>query len=362
MIENQSLLGEIPAPLLAWYGRSARVLPWRSDPQPYAVWVSEIMLQQTRVEAALPYFQRFLQALPTVKDLAEAPEEQLLKLWEGLGYYNRARNLQKAAQIIVERHGGNVPASAKELCSLPGIGRYTAGAIASIAFGQREPAVDGNVLRVLSRVLLSGADILKEKTKAEFARAISAVLPQDRPGDFNQALMELGATVCLPNGAPRCGACPLAAVCLANKTGRQAEFPQKAEKKARRVEARTVFVLFDRAGRVAVQKRPKTGLLAGLWELPGEDGALSLREAENALRAQGLQVQAIQSAGKAKHVFTHVEWKMEGVAALVEGTLGTARFVTPKELEEEYCLPSAFAAYVQKLPALWAAISAGPEA
>ena len=232
-VEERQILEKIPALLLRWYDGCARVLPWREDPAPYRVWVSEIMLQQTRVEAVKPYYERFLERLPTVKAVAEAPEEQLLKLWEGLGYYNRVRNLQKGAQQVMERFGGEVPADFKALRSLPGVGDYTAGAIASIAFGIPVPAVDGNVLRVLSRLLARREDILDAKVKKRVETEITGIIPKGRAGDFNQSLMELGAMVCLPNGAPKCGNCPLEAICLAHRAGIQGELPVKAPKKPR---------------------------------------------------------------------------------------------------------------------------------
>lgn len=344
-------LNRIPAPLLRWYDAGARVLPWRSDPQPYYVWLSEIMLQQTRVEAATPYFERFIAELPSIADLAAAPEEQLLKLWEGLGYYNRVRNLQKAAQVVTDRYGGQLPADFEALLALPGIGRYSAGAIASIAFGLPVPAVDGNVLRVLSRVLESPEDIGREETKKAMGAALEQVLPRTRPGDFNQALMELGAMVCLPNGAPRCGACPLQDQCLAYRSGTTGSYPRKAPKKARRMQERTVFLLV-RDGLVAVQKRPASGLLRGLWELPGTDGFLSQDEARSYLAGQGLfPTGPLRDAGKAKHIFTHVEWRMRGWAAPVQGEAPGLTFATPDRIFDELCLPSAFRAYTGQIKA-----------
>lgn len=274
MMEDQELLAQLPELLLRWYDQSARVLPWREDPTPYRVWVSEIMLQQTRVEAVRPYYERFLEAFPTVEALAGAPEDRLLKQWEGLGYYNRARNLRRAAQVIVERYGGQVPASFEELRSLPGIGDYTAGAVASIAFQIPVPAVDGNVLRVISRVLCRYDNILDPRVKRRTERELRQVLPQ-RVGDFNQSLMELGALVCLPGGPPKCLVCPLRQVCRGRAQGVAEELPMKAKAKPRRREDRTVFLLVSREGRLALSRRPDQGLLAGLWELPAAEGALS---------------------------------------------------------------------------------------
>ena len=267
-------LAAIVGPLLEWYGRNARSLPWREEPAPYRVWVSEIMLQQTRVEAVKPYFARFLAELPDVTALASAPEQQLMKLWEGLGYYSRARNLQKAARVMVEQYGGTLPADYDALLKLPGIGPYTAGAVASIAYGIPVPAVDGNVLRVVMRLTAGWEDIADPAVKRAVERRMAAILPKDRPGDFNQAMMELGATVCAPGGEPKCLVCPLNALCEGYRQGVARELPVKAKKKARRIEERTVFLLVC-DGELAIRKRADSGLLAGLWELPSVEGKLN---------------------------------------------------------------------------------------
>ena len=343
-MEDQELLKQIPPLLLQWYDSSARVLPWREDPTPYRVWVSEIMLQQTRVEAVKPFYQRFLEAFPTVEALAEAPEDKLLKMWEGLGYYNRVRNLQRAAQVVVERYGGQVPASFEELRALPGIGEYTAGAIASIAFQLPVPAVDGNVLRVISRVLARYDNILDPKVKRRMEGEIREILPQ-RVGDFNQSLMELGAMVCLPGGPPKCLVCPLQGLCRGYAQGVAEELLVKTKPKPRKKQARTLFLLFSQEGRVALRRRPEQGLLAGLWELPGTEGALSREEAAAWLAAQGVPVGELSPGPEAKHVFSHVEWHMGSwVAQNVEEVPGFV-WVTREELRREYALPSAFKAF-----------------
>ncbi len=275
-------LRAINGPLLAWYEEHARILPWREDASPYRVWISEIMLQQTRVEAVKPYFTRFLEAFPDVKALAAAPEDRLLKLWEGLGYYNRARNLKKAAGIIMERYGGRVPDTKEELLSLPGIGSYTAGAIASIAYGKPEPAVDGNVLRVLSRVLASREDVASAAVKRQFEEDLALTMPRGDCSAFNQGLIEIGALVCLPNGEPRCGECPLRSVCLAARNGLTASIPYKAPKKPRRVEERTIL-LIESGDLVAIRKRPENGLLASMYEFPGLEGRQSAESVREAL-------------------------------------------------------------------------------
>ena len=343
-------LRAIPKPLLKWYDNNRRILPWREQPTPYRVWVSEIMLQQTRVEAVKPYFQRFMDTLPDIAALAEAPEETLLKLWEGLGYYNRARNLQKAAQAIMAEYGGRMPDSREELLKLPGIGSYTAGAVASIAYGRAVPAVDGNVLRVISRYRADGRDMLNDKVRKSVEEDLKAVMPKDRPGDFNQALMELGAIVCIPNGAPKCGECPWEASCKAHIEGRETEFPKKAAKKARSIEKKTILVIQD-AMRAAIRKRPAKGMLAGMYEFPSEEGHLSQEEVLALLKEKGLHPLRIQKLPDSRHVFTHREWDMIGYAVRVDelepvgGTQEGLLFIEPSLTEKEYPIPSAYAAY-----------------
>ena len=345
-------LDGIVFPLLVWFREHARSLPWRSDPQPYRVWVSEIMLQQTRVAAVLGYFARFTERLPTVRDLAEVDEEELLKLWQGLGYYNRARNLQKAARQIMERFGGVFPDRYEDILTLAGVGEYTAGAIASIAFGRAVPAVDGNVLRVICRVTGDERPIDALETKRAVREALAAVIPLDFPGQFNQALMELGALVCLPNGAPLCEQCPLAGQCRAFQEGRTGQLPTKLPKRARRVAAGTVYLLFSR-GRVALRKRASRGLLAGLWEYPhtleGDDPA-----------AWGLPLERAHPAGRGKHIFTHIEWQMEGRAlelgadaVLPDGWVWADRAA----LHGTYAVPNAFSAFRAEVEAR---LSGGP--
>lgn len=348
---REERLKSMAGPLMAWYEKSARILPWRDDPKPYRVWISEIMLQQTRVEAVKPYFERFMNALPQVKDLAEVPEEQLLKLWEGLGYYNRARNLKKAAQIMMERYGGNVPSSYETLLELPGIGSYTAGAVASIAYQIPAPAVDGNVLRVISRVLADREDITKQSVKKRMEQEINAVMPKDRPGDFNQALIEIGAIVCVPNGAPKCGECPLESVCLAKRRGLTAEIPYKAPKKARKKEDRTILIL-ECDGKIAIHKRPDQGLLASLYEFPNLEGHIKIEELPKKLEISDEQIEHIEVLPESKHIFSHVEWNMTGYRIVIKqkGRLPYL-FAEKRDLREKYPLPNAFAAYMKQINA-----------
>ena len=345
-------LEQIADPLLQWFDEHARVLPWRNQPTPYRVWVSEIMLQQTRVEAVKPFFRRFTEALPDVKALAQCEEDRLLKLWEGLGYYNRVRNMKEAAQTIVEKYGGQLPKDYEALQTLKGIGSYTAGAIASIAYGMAVPAVDGNVLRVVSRVLASEEDVLKSSEKKKMEERIQRVIPKDRAGAFNQALMELGAMVCVPNGMAKCEECPIKALCLARERNIVMELPRKTPKKKRRVEEKTVLILKD-GERAAIRKRSDRGLLAGLYELPNLEGHLTPAEVLEYLKEQKLSPVRIRRLGEAKHIFSHVEWHMIGYAVLLEDQ-GEASdtgylFVEPKDTQEKYPIPAAFEAYANYL-------------
>lgn len=341
---------EIVAPLLRWYDKNKRTLPWRDQNNAYYTWISEIMLQQTRVEAVKPYFLRFITSLPDVKALAECPEDHLLKLWEGLGYYNRVRNMQIAAKTVMEHFDGKLPASYEELCSLKGIGSYTAGAIASIAYGIPVPAVDGNVLRVMTRVTENRGDITKQSVRKEIEHSIHSIIPRDCPGDFNQALMELGALICLPNGPAKCEDCPLAFCCKAYEDSEVEELPVKTTKKPRKMENRTVLVIQD-GDYTAIRKRPSKGLLAGLYELPNVEGHLSTDEAVRLLEDKGLEPLYIEALEPAKHIFSHVEWRMIGyrirVSSLREPQVPGTIFVQKKESEEQYAIPSAFHAYVK---------------
>lgn len=351
-----SEMDRIPGPLLDWYSQMKRALPWREEPEPYHVWLSEIMLQQTRVEAVKPYYDRFLKALPDISSLAEAKEEVLLKLWEGLGYYNRVRNLQKAAKQIVNDYNGRMPEDWEELKKLPGIGSYTAGAVASIAYGKKAPAVDGNVLRVLSRVTLDGRDILEAKTKRSVEQELLRIIPEERPGDFNQAMMELGATVCLPNGRPKCGECPLGGFCLAYEKDCTTDYPKKTPKRARTIEEKTVLVLQDET-RAALTRRDNKGLLAGFYEFPCLPGKRSKEQVLAYLKELGFASLHIKEIGEAKHVFTHKEWHMTGYCVRTDeladhreaAEKGGIIFVEKEEIEERYPLPSAYAVYAKYL-------------
>ncbi len=350
---NTNLTPDAVQRLLEWYRLERRDLPWRRTSDPYHIWLSEIMLQQTRVEAVKPYYKRFLKAAPTVRALAELSEEQLMKLWEGLGYYSRARNLQKAARMICETYGGRIPDTYEELLKLPGVGDYTAGAVASIAFGRRVPAVDGNVLRVLARVSGSDADIADPTTKKMFREALAEHIP-DAAGDFTQAMIELGAVVCVPNGEARCDMCPLAPECRAGKEGMVSLLPRKSAKSARRIEEKTVFLIRD-GSRTVLHKRPSRGLLSGLYELPNVEGHLGEGEVTAYLRGIGFDPLRIERMEDAKHIFTHIEWHMIAYAVTVtpefDGSTGAdgLQLVQNEELHDRYAIPSAFSAYIKYL-------------
>lgn len=355
--------------LVSWYDANGRELPWRVERDAYKIWISEIMLQQTRIEAVKPYFARFMEALPTLEALANVEEERLLKLWEGLGYYSRARNLKKCAVTVMEQYDGQLPADYEALKKLPGIGPYTAGAIGSLAYGLAVPAVDGNVLRVLSRILCSYEDIMQISLRNKMEQLLLHHMPKETPGQFNEAIMELGETICIPNGRPFCEKCPLQEACRGYAAGVQEELPVKAPKKARRVEERTVIILRyagkeavddlmpessdgkdDRRGKslwIALRKRPDTGLLAGLYELPAMDGHLTQEQVQSVLGEQGLQVHSLQPTEKARHIFSHVEWDMTGYVVELDILPESADylFVERQCLKEEYALPTAFKAF-----------------
>lgn len=323
--------------LLRYYEENARDLDWRHNPTPYRVWISEIMLQQTRVEAVKSYYARFMKELPTVESLAGVSEEKLFKLWEGLGYYSRARNLQKAAKLIVEM--GKFPDTLEEIAKLPGVGPYTAGAIASIAFGLPTPAVDGNVLRVLSRI--KGHNYDAKTASAE----LKDLYPPGRASDFTQSLMELGACVCLPNGKPLCGICPVAHECIALRDDRIDELPEKPEKKPRKIEEKNILVL-EFNGTFALLKRPAKGLLAKLWSFPEIPG-----DFKPVLEQKGYAVETVTRKGSAKHIFTHIEWKMKIFHVLLKEIPEQNEFVwvSREELIEHYAIPAAYQGAVKTI-------------
>lgn len=349
--------------LLEWYDKNKRILPWRQDKNPYHIWISEVMLQQTRVEAVKPYYQRFMKELPDVVALAEVKEDHLLKLWEGLGYYSRARNLKKGAQYICEQCKGKIPSEYEELIKVPGIGPYTAGAIASIAFDKPVAAVDGNVLRVWSRLLGSYEDISKASTKRMIAEKVEDILvqlPEDRsPGDFNQAIMDLGSSICIGNGMPQCENCPLQVECKARKEDSVLEIPVKPSKKGRKIEKKTVILLTCEE-KYAIRKRKDTGLLAGMWEFLLLDGKYNIEQIESVF-PESVCIQEMELLGEAVHVFSHVEWHMLGYKIHLETICSVSDLKLPisckdskepefiwktaSEIENAYSIPTAFKKY-----------------
>lgn len=345
----------IAAPLLQWFDANKRLLPFRQEPSAYHIWVSEIMLQQTRVAAAIPYYERFIAALPDPAALAACEPDALRKLWQGLGYYNRVNNMQKAARIVCEQYGGDLPADYDALRSLPGIGDYTAGAVASIAFGIPVPAVDGNVLRVFARLYNDDADVMAPATKKAFTVRVLDQMPKATPGPYNEALMELGALVCVPNGAPLCAQCPLAHLCTAHAAGTALTLPRKAAPKARRIEPVTLALVRSPEG-VLLQQRPEKGLLAGLWQpVLWEDESLSADEARARLAALGVVCtpDAAKVLRPARHIFSHIEWHMGGYLFTAERQPAPVGCVwaSPEQLEAAYTLPGAFKAYRKLLAA-----------
>ena len=336
----EDILRQVPGVLLPWYRANKRDLPWRQDKEPYHIWLSEIMLQQTRVEAVKGYYSRFLAELPTIETLARCDDDHLHKLWEGLGYYSRVRNLKKAACVIMERHGGCFPETYEEVIALPGIGAYTAGAICSIAFDMPVAAVDGNVLRVVSRLTENDTPIDLPAYKTAVQQALEKIYPKEA-GDFTQALMELGATVCGPNRKPDCDNCPCRAFCRGANNGTAERFPVKLPKKSRREEKMTVLIL-SCDGRYALQKRPDSGLLAGLWQFPNLGGHLEAQSALYAVEEMGLKPRQLLRQAEKKHIFTHIQWDMLGTYIEVAQPGGEFVWLTAAEINAEAALPTAF--------------------
>lgn len=344
--EIQKQYAHLPELLLPWYQKHARDLPWRHTKEPYRVWVSEIMLQQTRVEAVRGYYERFLTALPDIASLGSASEETLLKLWEGLGYYSRVRNLQKAAKTVLSEHGGVFPQDYKSVRALCGIGDYTAGAICSICFEQPRAAVDGNVLRILARITEDFTPIDLQDTKKKVAEYLEDVYPEGACGMFTQSLMELGACVCTPR-SPKCDACPVKEICFANKNGTQSDLPVKLPKKEKRVEEKTVWLL-ECDGAFAIEKRHEKGLLSGLWQFPNALGALEADAALQAAAEFGVQPAELCREVHKTHIFTHIRWEMTGYHILCRVKDNRFTWVTREEMENTYALPTAFRIFLEE--------------
>ncbi len=333
-----SIFEKLPQALLPWYYENRRDLPWRQDKEPYHIWLSEIMLQQTRVEAVKGYYQRFLAALPTVEDLAKCDDDALHKLWEGLGYYSRVRNLKKAAKVIVD--AGEFPREYADVLKLPGVGEYTAGAICSIAYDHPTPAVDGNVLRVISRLTEEETPIDSPAYKAAVRQHLAQVYPA-AAGNFTQALMELGATVCGPNRKPDCENCPCREFCGSALHGTAEKFPVRAPKRAKREEDKTVFIL-SCDGLFAIEKRGNAGLLAGLWQYPNVPGKLETEQALEAVEKMGLRPKNVIRQLERSHIFTHIVWQMRGVYLEVKEPAGGFTWLTREQIETDAALPTAF--------------------
>ena len=339
-------LTKLPGAILPWYRANKRDLPWRQDREPYHIWVSEIMLQQTRVEAVKGYYARFLDRLPDIASLAACDDDELHKLWEGLGYYSRVRNLKKAARVIMESHGGLFPSDHAAVRALPGIGDYTAGAICSIACGLPTPAVDGNVLRVLSRLRADAEPIDLPIVKKRVQRELAEIYPADCPGEFTQALMELGATLCGPNWEPRCGECPCREFCKGRENWKN--YPVKLPKKEKKQENRTVFLLHS-GDKWAVEKRPDKGLLAGLWQFPNEGGHLTAAESVRWAEDKGLHPRNVERSLDRHHIFTHIRWDLRGWFLEVDETAGGFTWMTLEEIDEQAALPTAFRQFREEI-------------
>jgi len=331
--------------ILSWYTDNRREMPWREDPSPYRIWISEIMLQQTRVDTVIPYFNKFMEKYPTVESLASSDEDELMKYWEGLGYYSRIRNIRETAINIVSNYDGKIPETFDELLKLKGIGEYTAGAIASEAFGQKVPAVDGNVFRVFARLTAKEDDLRNLKFQKMLKDAVKSVLPENQIGDFNQGLIELGALICIPNGSPKCGLCPVKDLCQSNKLNLQDKIPFKSKAKQRTVQEKTVFIL-QYQDKFAVRKRDDKNLLAGLFEIPNVEGFYTVDEAKIVVEEMGFVASDLHMIKDRKVIFTHIEWILQGYYVHVENENEKYIFDTKENLIQKYTLATAFREYL----------------
>ena len=338
---------EIVLLLLEWYQFNKRILPWRETKNPYYVWISEIMLQQTRIETVIPYYERFIKKIPDISSLAVISLDDLLKLWEGLGYYSRARNLKKAAQIIMEKYYGEFPSTYKEIIMLPGIGEYTASAIASICFNASTPTVDGNVLRVYTRVMNDRRNIDLVKTKKEIREELSKIMPSDA-GNFNEALMELGEVICLPNGMPKCDICPIKKLCRAYIEKTWQQIPVRLEKKRKNEKFFTVF-LFSYQEYYAISKRKEQQLLQHLWEFFNIDGILTIDEVKKYLEEKHIPFISIEKSIENKHIFTHQIWYMQAYIVKVSSKMDHLVWKTLNEIDMKYAIPTAFQPFLEVL-------------
>ncbi len=344
---EENILKQLPGAVLPWYEKNKRDLPWREDKEPYHIWLSEIMLQQTRVEAVKGYYTRFLRVLPTISDLASADDDLLHKLWEGLGYYSRVRNLKKAAKTVMEKHNGVFPQNHADILALPGIGVYTAGAICSIAFDQPTPAVDGNVLRVIARLTDDDTPIDLPAYKSAVNKALRNIYPKEA-GEFTQALMELGATVCGPNKKPDCADCPCKGFCRGRLSGKAEQLPVKQPKRQRRIEERTVFIL-SCDSLYALEKRPNNGLLAGLWQFPNILGKKDTADALDAVKQMGLRPKELLRQTERRHIFTHIQWDIRGIYMEVAQTDTDHTWLSAAQILEQAALPTAFRQFFDEI-------------
>lgn len=335
--------------VLTWYRENKRQLPWRKDRDPYHVWISEIMLQQTRIEAVIGYYDRFMQEIPTIFALAEIEDEKLLKLWEGLGYYNRARNLKKTAQIIVEKYKGNFPTTYLDLLTLPGIGEYTASAISSICFQEKKATVDGNVLRVYMRYYNKSDNISEEKVRKSVKEELEKILPKNS-GDFNEGMMELGEVICIPNGIPLCKKCPIKQECLARKNNSYLNLPVKNKKKEQKKLYYTVL-LFNYREKIAISKRINQSLLNNLWSFPNLEGNYSLSDIKNYLENKDIKYKNIEEAPSYTHTFTHQKWEMKSYKIELENKWEEENIIFKdiETIKEEYAIPTAFQPFLKYL-------------
>ncbi len=347
-MEKIKLIKKMRKPIIQWYQANKRELPWRETKNPYHIWLSEIMLQQTKIEAVRQYYKRFLKQIPNIEQLAQVEEEKLLKLWEGLGYYNRAKNLKKAAQIIKQQYKGKMPKTYQELLKLPGIGEYTAGAISSIAYNEPVPAVDGNVLRVISRLIGSTKDVLDSKNKKEITQTLKENMPKKQAGDFNEGLMELGELICIPNGKPLCQKCPIQDICIAKKEKVTDQIPVRNKKVKRKKEQKTVFLL-EYENKIAIRKRKKTGLLANMYEFPNIDQIIEKEEIQNILQNWFLTAKQIKWIGTHRHIFSHIEWEMIGYLLQVDKINKEFIWVEKEEILKKYPIPGAFIPFREKI-------------
>lgn len=348
VINMKQNLNKMTEPLLKWFDNNKRNLPWRETNDPYKIWISEIMLQQTRVEAVKEYYLRFIKEIPTIQDLANIEEDKLLKLWEGLGYYSRARNLHKCAKQLIANHQYELPRDYVELKALPGIGPYAAASIGSIAYNLKTPAIDGNVLRVMTRILEDDRDILNQKVRKDYFEKLKQIMPNDTR-NFTEGLMELGALICLPNGEPKCDICPMNFLCQSYKNQTMMEYPKKKKEINRKMEEKTILIL-EYNNKIAIQKRPEKGLLASLYEFYSLNEPHSVESLKKELEKLEITYEKIIPLGKSKHIFSHIEWKMTGFYILCKKEIKkNFIWVTKEELQNHYSVPKAYSYYAKQI-------------